>query len=189
MKRPQTQDRLIPGRLPRRPLPFRLAPGPEATAALAGRLGLTGLTGLSFAGTLQPAGRDDWRLEGRLEAVVTQPCVVTLDPVVTAIAEPVTRRYVAGLAAPAEAETEMPPDDSVEPLPREIDLAAVMAEALDLALPLYPRSPAAMAAAAAGAEAGDAAPAPGPDAAPGGDTRRPFAGLADLLSRPGRKDG
>ena len=34
----------------------------------------------------------------------------------------------------------MPEDDTIEKLGREIDLAAVMIEALSLALPLYPRA-------------------------------------------------
>ena len=35
----------------------------------------------------------------------------------------------------------MPEDDSVEPMPEVIDLAEIAAEALALALPLYPRAP------------------------------------------------
>ena len=38
-------------------------------------------------------------------------------------------------------EVEMPEDDTVEPMPEVIDLAEVAAEALALALPLYPRAP------------------------------------------------
>ena len=35
----------------------------------------------------------------------------------------------------------MPEDDSVEPMPEVIDLSEIAAEALALALPLYPRAP------------------------------------------------
>lgn len=62
------------------------------------------------------------------------------------------------------------PDETLEPLGQFIDLAAVMAEELALALPEYPR--------AAGVEFAPASPDPV------SDTRRPFAGLDKLLRKP-----
>ncbi len=79
----------------------------------------------------------DWRLEAKLGATVVQPCVVTAEPVTTRIDDPVTRRYLAQMPEPQGDEVEMPEDDSAEPLPDVLDLSAVMAEALALALPLY----------------------------------------------------
>ena len=76
------------------------------------------------------------------------------------------------MAPPDADETEMP-DADLEPLGQTIDPGAVMIEALALALPEYPRSKGADAAAAEG---------PAPDGDGDGDTRRPFAGLADLLA-------
>lgn len=158
---------------------FDLCPGPEASAALAAELDLLALTGLRFRGELRPAGRRDWVLEARLEAEVTQPCVVTLAPVVTQISEPVTRRYLADLPEPEAEEVEMP-DETAETLPEVIDAGTVMAEALALALPAYPR--------AEGVAAGDAEARP-EGAAPlsAEQTTRPFARLSELLKKPGGK--
>lgn len=177
---PQTAALSLPlrvaGLAARKPTRFDLVPGPEDLAALAAELGISGVRKLRFRGELRPAGRTDWLLEAELGATVVQPCVTTLAPVTTRIAEPVTRRYIAGWEPPAGEEVEMPQDDSAEALPEVIDPGAVMVEALTLALPLYPR------AASAGAETAVAAAPPG--AAPLDDTaRRPFAGLADLLAR------
>jgi uncharacterized metal-binding protein YceD (DUF177 family) len=157
---------------------FRLAPGPEARAALAGELDLDALPALRFTGALHPEGRRDWRLEARLEARVVQPCVVTLAPVTTAIATDVLRHFRADWQPPSETEAEMPDDDTEEPLGAVIDPGVVMREALALALPLYPR--------AAGAGLGEAVFAP-PGAEPlrDGDLR-PLAGLAALRDKLGK---
>jgi uncharacterized metal-binding protein YceD (DUF177 family) len=66
------------------------------------------------------------------------------------------------------------PDETLEPLVRAVDLGAVMAEALALALPAWPR--------AEGAEIGQrtfARPGTRPMTDEGA---RPFAGLRDILS-------
>ena len=152
---------------PKKPTRFRLAPDAAARAALAGEIGIIGIAALSFEGEIRPSGRHDWELQGHLRARVVQPCVVTLAPVASDIAEPVVRRYLAEMPEPEGDEVEMPEDDTAEPLPEVIDLAAVMAEALVLALPLYPRAPGA---------AFDAIADEGPE-----ETRKPFAGLAGLL--------
>ena len=174
-----TAARSLPLRLAdlpaRKPTRFDLAPGPDDLAALAAELGLSGLRKLRFKGELRPDGRRDWRLEATLGATVVQPCVVTLDPVTTRIDEPVTRRYLAGMAEPEGEETEMPEDVSAEPLPEVVDIGAVMAEALALALPLYPR--------AEGAELGETVlTEPGKQALTDQDTK-PFAGLAALRDK------
>jgi uncharacterized metal-binding protein YceD (DUF177 family) len=153
-------------------LAFRLEPDAEARRAIAARLGIPEVRKLRFAGELVPEGRRDWRLEAALGATVVQPCVVTLAPVVTRIDEPVTRRYLADWEEPAPgSETEMPQDDSAELLGAAIDPAAVMEEALALALPDYPR--------AEGAGPGAAAAAP-PGADPLGAPEHPFAALGKL---------
>jgi len=157
----------------RAPAAFELDPGPDARAALAERLGIPAVRKLRFSGRLVPEARRDWRLEADLGATVVQSCVVTLAPVSTRIDEPVERRYLAEIPElPASDELEMP-DDSVEPLPAALDLGAVMAEALALALPPWPR--------ARGAELADGTFA-GPGTRPMTDEdARPFAGLAGLL--------
>jgi uncharacterized metal-binding protein YceD (DUF177 family) len=157
---------------PRRVQRFALCPDAGERAALAGDLGIDAIGRLDFRGSLTPEGRSDWRLEAVLSASVVQPCVITLEPVTTAIRETVTRRYVDGWQEPRGDEVEMPADDSAEPLPDAVDPAQVMAEALALALPVYPRRP------GAGL---DTAEFTAPGSAGGAALRRPFAGLADLL--------
>lgn len=154
---------------------FSWKPDTAARAALAADLGLLDLPALHLSGEITPAGRRDLWLQGQLTATVVQPCIVTLEPVTTKIAEPVERRYVEDFVQPEGDEVEVPEDDSLEPLPQVIDLAEVAAEALTLALPLYPRAP--------GAELGTVVHA-GDGVAPLRDADlRPFAGLARLAGR------
>ena len=160
------------------PTAFELRPGADQMAAIAAELGLGKLRKLSFVGTVTPEGGRDWRLDGHLGATVTQPCAITLDPVTTRIENPVTRRFLADPSPiePDTEEAEMPEDDTAEPLGDVIDPAAVMVEALSLALPLYPRAP--------GAELGEVVHTE-PGKAPLRETdTKPFAGLADLVGRP-----
>jgi len=160
----------------RAPAPVHLIPDAGQCAAIVARLGLSALRKLSFEGEVIPEGRADWRLEARLGATVVQPCVVTLAPVTTRIDTPVTRLYRSDMPdLPEGDEIEMPEDDTEEPLPEVLDLAAVMEEALALALPLYPR--------VEGAELGEAIHA-APGVAPMRDEdAKPFAGLADLWKK------
>lgn len=154
------------------PTSFELTPDAEQRDALARDLGLLALRKLRFAGRITAQGKRDWLLEAQLGATVVQPCVVTLEPVTTRIDAEVRRLFVAGLAEPEASEVEMTEDDTVEPLGAEIDPAAVMAEALALALPLYPRKP--------DADLGEAVFAePGVEPMRDEDTK-PFAGLAGL---------
>ncbi len=121
---------------------FLLKPSGDETAAIAGLLGVTGLRKLRLKGWIGQVGVHDWRLEAELGATVTQDCVVTLEPVVTRIDEPVLRRYVANpTGSPQAGQAEMHEDDSVEPLRAELDIGAILIEELALALPIYPRVP------------------------------------------------
>ena len=153
---------------PRAPTDFALHPDADARSRIAEELNLDGLPRLAFEGRVRPEGGDAWTLEGRLTARVVQPCVVTLKPVKSEIDEQVRRLYSPHVHAPEGEEVEMP-DETLEPLGQFIDLSAVMIEELALALPDYPR--------AAGAEL--TPDARDDDGAP--DTRRPFAGLDQLL--------
>ncbi|WP_226780888.1 YceD family protein [Oceaniglobus trochenteri] len=157
----------------RRDAAFDLAPDAEERATLAAELGISALRKLRFEGSLAPVGRHDWTLTARLGATVVQPCVVTLAPVTTRIDTEVTRRYLADMTLPDTAgEVEMPEDDTAEPLPAAIDLTEVMAEALALALPDFPRAP--------GVELGETVITEPGKAPMRDEDARPFAGLAGL---------
>lgn len=159
----------------RRPNDIRVTPDAAARAAIAEWLDAVAIPSLSLTGRLVPVGRRDWQLEARLQAKAEQQCVVTLEPVITRVDEPVERRYVEGLDQPEGEESEIPDDTSLEPLTPVIDLGAVMLEALELALPLYPR--------AAGAALDQVEATPPGAAALDEETRRPFAGLAELMAK------
>ena len=150
---------------------FELLPTVAQLATIAAEIGISAIRKLRFTGELTPPGNRDWVLTAALGATVVQPCVVTLAPVSTRIDEPVKRTYLAHMPAQTETEVELQ-DETIEPLGPEIDVGAVLLEALTLALPLYPR--------ANGVEFGAASyTQDGPQ--PLDDKIRPFAGLRDKL--------
>lgn len=154
------------------PTPFELRPDTAQMDKLAQELGLNDLRKLRFSGEVAAQGSRDWMLLGRLGATVVQPCVATLDPVTTRIDTDVRRTYLVDLPEPEGEEVEMPEDETLEQLGSHIDLAAVMREALALALPLYPR--------VEGADLGETTVTE-PGAEPLRDEDlKPFAGLAEL---------
>ena len=159
---------------------FSLEPDAAGRAALADTLDVLTIRKLRFAGDLVPMGKRDWRLEATLGATVQQACVVTLEPVTTRIDEDIARTYEAYFQTPDAAEVEMPEDDTTDPLPETLDLVAVMAEALALALPAYPR--------ADGAENGSIVYTEPGKAPMTDEDARPFAGLAALRNSLENKD-
>lgn len=165
----------------RKPTRFNLSPDAAARSWIAAELGLLGLNAFRFVGEIRPEGKHDFALDALLTADAVQPCSVSLAPVPVKISETVRRTYIADWQEPEGDEVEMPEDDTQEPLPDAIDLAVVAMEALELALPLYPR--------AEGAQLGEAVFA-GPGTAPLRDEDlRPFAGLAALKARLDGSDG
>ena len=151
---------------------FDIRPGPAALKLLAGQLGLKNLRKLRFDGDIRAVGKRDWQITAHLGATVVQACVVTLAPVSTRIDRDVKRTLLANWSDPTEEDVEMHEDDSLDPLGSQIDLVAMMHEALTLALPLYPR--------VQDADLGQAVfTKPGQKPMRDEDTR-PFAGLADL---------
>lgn len=157
------------------PTRFRVVPDEGQRARIAEALDLTGLRKVLFEGAIKPLGKRGWRLEGRLGATVTQPCIATLVPVTTRIDTDVQRTFLppALLDEPEPgSEVEMPEDDSTEALGEVIDPTPVMIEALTLAAPDYPRAP--------DAPKMEAEARP-PGAAPiREEETKPFAGLAGL---------
>lgn len=163
----------------RRAMPFDIAATPEELPEIARFLGLDTLRSLRFRGELAPAGDDEWRASGRLEAEAVQSCVVTLAPVESRIDEQVTRSYLPADAVARLTATELDLDpeaeDDPDPYDGSIDPGALAIESLALALDPYPRAPgvppAEFSASPPGAE-------PLSDAGP-----KPFAGLAELKRR------
>ena len=122
-------------------------PGDEERAAIAAQLGVTSLDRLQV--TLHAVKfRGGIRVTGRLTGAVTQPSVVTLEPVHQQLAEPIDRIFLPGggkdFAAAANAEIfvdlegEDIPDHFEGP---EADLTDLIVETLALAVDLYPRAP------------------------------------------------
>ena len=163
-----------------RPRDFDLGLNERQMAALAEELGIAELRKVRFEGVLKPLSKRDWRFTGHLGATVVQTSVISLDPVVTRIEEDIERTWVAGMEPVTAEESETPEDVDREPLGREIDLGAVLVEALSLALPDHPRGDA--------EELGEQVfTEPGKDAMTDEDAR-PFAGLAHLRDKLAGKD-
>lgn len=122
-------------------VPFSLKPDADARKVLAEELGILGIRKLTFSGQVSPTRVRDLSLTAELGATVVQPCVVTLEPVVSRIDAHVFRQYLADPPIVSDAEeTDMHEDESIEALGETIDLNAVMAEALSLELPEWPRA-------------------------------------------------
>ena len=144
-------------------------------SALANALEISEVRKARLVGEITPQGRRDWQLSAILGATVVQPCVVTLDPVITRIDEPVTRTYVSNFVEPDGGEVEMPEDDTIEPIPAVVDLDAILQEALSLALPPFPR--------AEGVELGSAVYAEDGTEPMTDEDAKPFAGLGALIDQ------
>lgn len=180
---PLHTDALLPmrGRPGDAKVPFHFTPDAGLIDQMKADFDLLGLKKVRLEGHLAPDGQADWHMVAKLGATVTQPCVVTLAPVTTRIDQPINRRFLASPPPEPEAgETEMPEDDTIEALPETIDLAIVLAEALALALPDFPRAPDAALETSAFTEPGKA---PMSD-----EEARPFAALKHLKSQADEAD-
>ncbi|MEM9781486.1 MAG: DUF177 domain-containing protein [Pseudomonadota bacterium] len=159
-------------------LTVELRPEAAERAAIADYLGLAALEQLAFRAEITPQD-EGWLLAGRLSAALSQPCVVTLEPVPSEIETTMERRYLPGVTPPAGNEIELDADADAAPeaLGDAIDVAAPMIETLALSLDPFPRAP--------GAEHGTRSYGP-PGAEPLTDeAAKPFAGLAALKTRIG----
>lgn len=149
-----------------------VTPTASERKALQTDLDLLDLRKVTLVGSLAPIGKTDWQFHGTLGATVVQPCVATLEPVTTRVDTLVERVFVKGFEDPNEPEAEMPEDDHIEALGAFIDPLAILAEALSLALPLYPRSEASSPVEIRITEPGKKAMSD--------EDAKPFAGLASL---------
>ena len=122
-------------------------PDAEERGALASAVGVTSVDALE-AKLHAVKVRGGIRVTGRLTAAVTQPSVVTLEPLTQQIAEPVDRVFLPGgekpYAGPANAEifVDLEGDDIPDHFEgNEADLTDLIVETLALAIDLYPRGP------------------------------------------------
>lgn len=122
-------------------------PDTEERAALAAAVGVTSVDALEVK-LHAVKFRGGIRVTGRLTAAVTQPSVVTLEPLTQQIAEPVDRIFLPGgekpYAGPANAEifVDLEGDDIPDHFEgNEADLTDLIVETLALAIDLYPRGP------------------------------------------------
>lgn len=124
---------------------------PAECASVAGRLLLPAVGALRCAWTLRPAGRGTVIGEGRLQAAVTQTCVVTLEPFDQHVSEAFTVHFVLQGREAADEDPDAPDELPYDGL--SIDLGEAAVEQLALALDPYPRRPGAELAAQAEAAA------------------------------------
>lgn len=149
-----------------------VSPTADERAAIAAQLGLSSVDRLEVK-LHAVKFRGGIRVTGRLTGQVTQPSVVTLEPLTQEIAEPIDRIFLPTgekpYAGPAGAEVfvDLDGDDVPDHFDgNEADLSDLIVETLALAVELYPREP--------GASLEDAG------FKPDLDTTSPFAALKAL---------
>lgn len=119
---------------------------PQECEALAALYALPGIAALRGGFTLQHARGGIIAARLRLQARVTQICVVTLEPFEAVIDETAELAFVPAQTVPETAAFELDPESLEGPdeIPYSgdvIDLGATLAEQLALALDPYPRKP------------------------------------------------
>jgi len=148
---------------------FDLEASAEMRAALAQPVGVVAIERLSASLNVARRGRDGFHVSGEVRATVRQTCVVTLEPVINEISEPIDVDFAPPRADKLndlnEIELNADAPDEPEPLTgNSIDLGLVATEFLIIAVDPYPRKP----------DAAFAVPAAGDAAA------HPFAALSAL---------
>lgn len=108
--------------------------------------GVNGLTRLEASFDLTRLGRSGLHVVGGISATVRQTCVVTLEPVLNEVIEPVDLVFApADKQTSAAAELSVESNDPPEPIvDGKVDLGAVATEFLILGIDPYPRKPGAV---------------------------------------------
>ena len=160
---PEFSRRVPLAQLRTEPFRQRIEATAEEREQLARRFDLIALDRLEAEVVMRRQSPETVLLEAEFSAEFEQACVVTLEPVRGAICD----RFSLIYGPPPEVETELAFEDDepvYEPSDGEIiDIGEAVAQELSLALPLFPRDPAARIEEPAGAP-----------------TEGPFAGLAHL---------
>jgi hypothetical protein len=115
-------------------------------ATLAQAAGVNGLTRLEATFDLTRRGRGGVHVVGEISATVRQTCVVTLEPILNEVVEPVDLLFApAGAQISPAAELPVGAGDAPEPLvDGRLDLGALATEFLILGIDPYPRKPGAV---------------------------------------------
>ncbi len=174
---------LVPvGRISANPVTVRLSASEEECQALARLWGVQAVSALQAELYLTRWKRDGVRVKGDVHAELVQASVVSLEPVDSAIDEPVDAVFVPEGSRLARVETndsgEMIVDPEGPDAPEvfsgdRIDVGAVVAECVALALEPYPRLP------------GEAFTPPESPAEEESDENLPFAALKDWPGKGG----
>jgi hypothetical protein len=162
--------------IPERGLSDERKASPEERAGIARALDLLACKSLSAAFTILPTLGGRYRLTGTLRADVSQPCVVTLDPVDSAIEEAFDVTFWPERDMPAPSGGALDIDEEPDPEPivaGQIAVGRVVFEHLAAAVDPFPRRP------DAALERDTATAAQG---APG-TSQSPFAVLASIKPR------
>ena len=157
---PELSRLVLAERIGAAPFAVRVEANEEECRALAVRMRIPAVLGLSCDFLLCREGAETIHAEGRLSARVLQACVVTLDEFEAELTESFTVRFVPEGAESPEIDPEA--EDEISYRGRTIDLGEAASEQLALVLDPYPRRPGAL--------------LPEAEAAPPG----PFAGLGAL---------
>ncbi len=147
-------------------------------AALTRRFNLPEIRALSVEAEIAPLEPGGWRVRGVVRARLRQTCVVTLEPVESALDERFDRSFLpAAHLAQCEGDEDAD-EDGPEPLGDEVDVGEIAAETAALAIDPYPRKPGVV---FEGRRQGPPGAEPLDEAA-----AKPFARLAALRPRPSR---
>lgn len=126
------------------PVSFDLQATPAELETLRQRLKLVDLADFVASGTATPiSGGSAVRIDGRISALATQNCVVTLEPVQQRVNDAFTLNFgeTADLIDAATGElVVVSDDDQMDPLPDDaFDMGELVSEQLALAIDPYPR--------------------------------------------------
>jgi uncharacterized metal-binding protein YceD (DUF177 family) len=138
--KPEFSRPILVDRIPGLGSTEKLSADAAELVALAGRLGLPRLHGLSAVLRAEPWRRSGVKVSGQINADIDQACVVTLEDFRSWQTLPVLRFFLMPKDMPRAAEDSV--DADADPIvDGEIDLGELVSETLALDLDPYPRKP------------------------------------------------